>query len=162
MLIYKDYKKGDNDMLTTYKVKAKKLSGGMQVETKSRSFKLLIDEPEVLGGTNKAMSPVEALLCALGGCQAIVASAYAASEGVSFEEFYVEIEGDLDTDGFLRKSDVRPGFQEIRYKMHFKTSEPRDKIEKFVKLIEHTCPVGDSLENKVTLINAGVVLDYKI
>ncbi|MCK5731791.1 MAG: OsmC family peroxiredoxin, partial [Tenericutes bacterium] len=62
-------------MLTTFKAKATKLQGGMQVETESRNFKILIDEPKTLGGTDTAMSPVEALLCALGGCQAIVAAA---------------------------------------------------------------------------------------
>jgi uncharacterized OsmC-like protein len=146
-------------MLTTYKAKATKLPEGLQVETESRNFKIYIDEPKSLGGTNKSMSPVEVLLCALGGCQAIVASAFAEAHNVTFEDFYVEIEGDIDLDGFLGKADVRPGFQEVRYTMHFKTNEPREKMEEFVKFMERTCPVGDSIENEVRLVNAGLILE---
>ncbi len=146
-------------MLTTYKAKATKLKGGMQVETQSRSFKLLIDEPKSLGGTDTSMSPVEVLLCALGGCQAIVAAAFAKAHNVTFEDFYVEIEGDIDLAGFMGKAGVRPGFQEIRYAMHFKTKEPREKMEKFVEFIERTCPVGDSIENEVRFVNSGLVIE---
>lgn len=37
-------------MLTTFKATAKKLPNGMQVETNSRGFKIIMDEPEDLGG----------------------------------------------------------------------------------------------------------------
>ncbi|XMB72235.1 OsmC family protein [Mycoplasmatota bacterium WC30] len=146
-------------MLKTYKAVAKKLPEGMQVETASRNFKVIIDEPKGLGGTDVAMSPVEALLGALGACQAIVAAAFAKSQGVSFEEFHVELEGDIDLDGFMGRSDVRPGFQEIRFEMHFKTNETQEKMEEFAKFIEKTCPVGDTLANCVKLVSSGVVID---
>lgn len=146
-------------MLTTFKAQATKLDKGMRVEAKSRNFQMFIDEPKSLGGTDTAMNPVEVLLCALGGCQSIVAAAFAKAHNIKFENFHVEIEGDIDLDGFMGKSDVRPGYQEIRYKMYFKTEEPREKIEKFVKFMEQTCPVGDSIENGVKLVNSGVVLE---
>ena len=144
-------------MLTTFKATAKKLPEGMQVETNSRGFKIIMDEPEDLGGTNVAMNPVEALLCALGACQTIVASAFAAAHDFTFEEFHVEVEGDLDTDGFMGLADVRKGFQEIRTVMHFKTNESQEKTEAFAEFIEKTCPVGDSLENGVKFVKAGIV-----
>jgi len=146
-------------MLTTFKAKATKLPKGMQVEVDSRGFKFNIDEPQSLGGTDTAMNPVEVVLAALGGCQAIVAAAFAKAHKITFEDFYVEIEGDIDLDGFMGKSDVRPGYQEIRYTMHFKTNEPREKMEKFVAFIERTCPVGDTIANTVKLVNAGLVLE---
>ena len=146
-------------MITTYKATARRLKKGLQVEAESRGFKILIDEPKNLGGTDVAMAPVEAILCALGACQAIVASAFAKSQGFSFEELYVELEGDLDTDGFLGRAAVRNGFQEIRYKMHFKTNESQEKTEAFADFVENRCPVGDCLANGVKLINSGVVRD---
>lgn len=144
-------------MLTTFKATARKLPEGMQVETNSRGFKILMDEPEELGGTDIAMNPVEAVLCALGACQAIVASAFAAAHDFAFEEFHVELEGDLDPDGFMGLADVRNGFQEIRFTMHFKTNESQEKTEAFAEFIEKTCPVGDCLANGVKLVMAGVV-----
>lgn len=146
-------------MLTTFKATARKLPGGLQVETNSRGFKILMDEPEDLGGTDTAMNPVETLLCALGACQTIVASAFASAHDFTFEEFHVEIEGDLDPDGFLGLADVRNGFQEIRYEMHFKTNESKEKVEEYVKFIEKTCPVGDCISNGVNLVLSGVVID---
>lgn len=146
-------------MLTTFKATAKKSLEGLQVETNSRGFKILLDEPEELGGTNAGMNPVEAVLCALGACQTIVATAFAAAHDVTFEEFHVELEGDLDPDGFMGLADVRNGFQEIRFVMHFKTNEPKEKIEAFAKFIEETCPVGDCLSNGVKLVPSGVVID---
>ncbi len=146
-------------MLTTFKATAKKLPEGLQVETNSRGFKILMDEPEDLGGTDTAMNPVEAVLCALGACQTIVACAFAPAHDFKFEEFHVELEGDLDPDGFMGLADVRSGFQEIRFAMHFKTNEPKEKVEAFAKFIEDTCPVGDCLSNGVKLILSGVVID---
>lgn len=146
-------------MLTTFKATAKKLTEGLQVETDTRGFKILMDEPKELGGTDTGMNPVEAILCSLGACQIIVASAFASKRKIKFEDLYIDLEGDLDPDGFLGLSDVRKGFQEIRFVMHFKTNEPKNKIEEFVKFIERTCPVGDCLSNGVKLVLAGVEIE---
>ncbi len=146
-------------MLTTFKATAKKLPDGMQVETESRNFKILMDEPRDLGGTDVSLNPVEAVLCALGACQSIVAAAFAKAQGFHFDEFWVELEGDLDPDGFMGKADVRNGFQEIRFTMHFKTDEPLQKAEAFADFIERTCPVGDCLQNGVKLVRSGVVCE---
>lgn len=146
-------------MLETFKSKATLLEEGLQVETSARNFKIVFDEPEELGGTNAAMNPVEGVLCALGACQSIVARAFAEAHDVTFEEFSIELEGDLDLDGFMGISDVRTGFQEIRFVMHFKSDEPQEKLEEFAKFIEATCPVGDSLMNGVKLVCSAVKKD---
>lgn len=142
-------------MLETFKATAV-LKEGLQVEAKSRSFTINMDEPESLGGTDTAMNPVEALLCALGACQSIVARAFAEAHDVKFEEFSVELEGDLDPDGFMGLADVREGFQEVRFVMHFKSDEPKEKLEEYAKFIERTCPVGDCLQNGVKLVSSGI------
>ena len=82
-------------MLTQFKATAKKTETGLQVLTNARNFSITIDEPEALGGTDTGMNPVEAVLCALGACQSIVAAAFAEMENFKFEEFHVELEGDL-------------------------------------------------------------------
>lgn len=81
------------------------------------------------------------------------------SKGYKFTRFWVELEGDLDTDGFMGKAGVRPGFQEIRFKMHIKTDAPKEKVEEFAKFIEKTCPVGDSLANPVKLVLSDVIVE---
>ncbi|MDD3130103.1 MAG: OsmC family protein [Candidatus Izemoplasmatales bacterium] len=146
-------------MITTFKATAKKLSEGMQVDTESSGFRILFDEPEKMGGTNKGINPMSAMLSVLGGCQAIVAQMFAKQFNIEFSEFHLEIEGDMDMAGIMQKKDVRPGFQEIRFKMHFKSDNSIEDLEKFSEFIEKNCPISDSLAHGVRMVNQGVVID---
>ncbi|HLS35827.1 MAG TPA: OsmC family protein [Bacillota bacterium] len=147
---------------TVFKASAH-LQEGVQVKVRSRDFEIIVDEPESLGGTDTGMNPVEMVLCALGACQAIVASVFAKQHDMTFSDFRVELEGDLDPDGFLGKSDVRKGYSEIRYNIHIETDEPREKVEKFVEFIEATCPVGDTIANPVkTKLNDIIIEKEKV
>lgn len=136
--------------LTTFTASAH-LQKGVQVKAKSRHFEVTIDEPKELGGTDTGMNPVELTLCALGACQAIVARVYARKFNIQFDDLWIEVEGDLDTDGFMNKSDVRCGFSDIRYNFHIATDAPKEKVEEFVAFVEKTCPVGDTIANPVNL-----------
>lgn len=147
-------------MKTTFKAVATKLPEGLQVDCESRGFKILIDEPTELGGTDKGMNPVEALLAALGACQTICAFAFAESQNIKLEAFHTELEGDLDPDGFMGIAEgVRNGFQEIRYSMHMKADNTQEELEKFAEFIESRCPVADCLTNGVPMKLAAVVKD---
>lgn len=135
------------------------LQKGMVVKARSRNFEITIDEPKSLGGTDTAMNPVEVVLCALGACQSIVARAYARKFNIELEQFWVELEGDLDTDGFMNKSDVRRGYSEIRYNIHVKSNASYEQVEQFVQFIERTCPVGDTISAPVRLVLNGIILE---
>ncbi|MFD2115331.1 OsmC family protein [Paenibacillus yanchengensis] len=127
------------------------LQEGVQVVAKARQFTMTLDEPPALGGKDTGMNPVEAVLVALGACQAIVARVYAPKFGVELEDFQVDVEGEVDFDGFFGKSDVRPGYSDIRYVFRIKTDSPQEQVEQFVAHLESKCPVGDSLANNVNL-----------
>lgn len=124
------------------------------VETTARQHRVFVDEPESLGGTDTAMNPVELLLSALGACQSIVARTYAKKFDIDLKDFKVELEGDLDTDGFLGKADVRPGYSEIRAIYHIDTDAPEEKVAEFIQFLEEHCPVGDTIENAVNFSSA--------
>lgn len=124
------------------------------VETTARQHRVFVDEPESLGGTDTAMNPVELLLSALGACQSIVARTYAKKFDIDLKDFKVELEGDLDTDGFLGKADVRPGYSEIRATYHIDTDAPEAKVAEFIQYLEEHCPVGDTIENAVNFSSA--------
>ena len=144
----------------TYRATSRKLPGGLAVENQSGGFKVIIEEPKSLGGTNTGMSPVEAVLCALGSCQGIVAAAFAKSKGIEFEDLWVEVEGDLNPDGFLRGApDVRRGFEEIRFTLHIKTSSDQEKVVDFAEFIQERCPVGDNLINATPVVAGPVVIE---
>ncbi|OAB41720.1 OsmC family protein [Paenibacillus glacialis] len=136
--------------IQTFKASAH-LQDGVQVRTTSRNFELIIDEPKSLGGTDTGMNPVEVLLASLGACQSIVARVYAPKFGVKLDDFRVDVEGDLDLDGFFNKSEVRPGYSDIRYTFTIKTDSPKEKVEEFVQFLESKCPVGDTIANPVNV-----------
>lgn len=98
------------------------------------------------------MNPVELVLASLGACQTIAAQVYAKKFEVAYDELYAEVEGDLDLDGFLDKGDVRPGFAEIRYKVHLTTNEPQEKVQRFLVFVGTHCPVGDTLTKGYDLL----------
>lgn len=133
------------------------LKEGVLVETTARQHRVFVDEPASLGGKDTAMNPVELLLSALGACQSIVARTYADKFGIDLKDFNVELEGDLDTDGFLGKADVRPGFSNIRSIYTIDTDAPEEKVVEFLEYLETHCPVGDTIENVV-----GFSSSYKI
>ncbi|TKH41661.1 peroxiredoxin [Paenibacillus terrae] len=135
------------------------LKDGVKVVTNVRQFELVIDEPKNLGGTDTGMNPVEALLASLGACQSIVARVYASKFNVELEDFRVDIEGDLDLDGFFNRSDVRSGYSDIRYTFYIKTNSSAEKVEQFVQFLESKCPVGDTIANPVNLKLNRVVIE---
>ncbi len=144
----------------TFKATSRKLPGGLAVESESRGFKVTMDEPKDLGGTDTGMNPVEALLCALGSCQCIVAAAFAKSKGISFEELWLDVEGDLNPAGFLKGlPDVRRGFEEVRFTLHIKTDADTEKVYDFAEFIEDRCPVEDNLKNGVPVVAQPVVIE---
>ena len=145
---------------TTFKASAH-LQEGVKVLARSRNFEFTIDEPKDLGGTDTGMNPVEVVLAALGACQAIVARVYAKKFNIQFDDLWVELEGDLDTDGFMNISDVRRGYSEIRYNIHISTDAPKEKLAEFVHFIENTCPVGDTIANPVSLKLNEIVIEGK-
>jgi len=144
----------------TIKATSRKLPGGLAVESQARGFRIIMDEPKSIGGTDTGMNPVEALLCALGSCQCIVAAAFAKSKGIEFEDLWIEIEGDLNPAGSLRGvPDVRRGFEEIRFTLHIRTGADEEKVVDFAEFIHDRCPVGDNLVNATPILAGPVVIE---
>ena len=144
----------------TFKAVSRKGKGGLVVENESRGFKIVMDEPENLGGTDKGMNPVEGLLVSLGSCLVIVGSAFAKGQGIDLQDIWVETEGDLDPDGFLLgKEGVRPGFEAVRFTIHIKSSSPEEKLGEFKKFMESRCPVSDTLGNGTRVIANKLVIE---
>ncbi|NMA94411.1 MAG: OsmC family protein [Clostridiales bacterium] len=121
---------------------------GVTVECVSRDHKFILDEPPELGGADKGMNPCEALLSALGACKCIVAGAFSKAHGIDIQDLKIEVEGDLDPDGFLGKNkEAKIGFSEIRTTINIKSSSDEDKIKEFIEFVEKTCPIADTLVN---------------
>ena len=144
---------------TTFKANTR-LIQGLQVENTVRQFTLRMDEPESLGGTDTGINPVEAMLTALGSCITIVAAAFAKSQGIDLQDFWIELEGDLDPSGFLEGAEgVRRGFNEVRFTPHIKTSSSPEELEQFMAFIKSRCPVTDNMLNATKLVSETPVVE---
>jgi uncharacterized OsmC-like protein len=133
-----------------------RLKDGLTVEAETRGHKIIMDEPQEMGGTDEGMNPVELTLSALGGCLSICASMFAESCDVELNDFSVDLEGDLDLRGFKGVDGIDPGFQEVRFTINIDSDSPKENIEKLVEVIESRCPVSDSLKR-----NIEINFDYK-
>lgn len=148
-------------MKSTAKVQTVKAPEGLKVTSSVRGFELICDEPVESGGTNTGMNPVEALLSALGSCLTIAAYYLAESQGVKVESFGMDLEGDVDPDGFMGVNpDARNGFSEIRITPHIKCDADDEKAREFVKFVKSRCPVSDNVANPTPIVMSDIVVEH--
>lgn len=121
---------------------------GLLSEAAIRSFKLAVDEPPQLGGTDKGPNPVELILAALGTCQEITYRLYADTLGIPLNGVSVKLSGRLDLCGFFAVDDaVRPGFKDIHATVTLDSPASADELERLKATVDRHCPVLDILRN---------------
>lgn len=125
------------------------------VET--RGFKMTIDEPESLGGTDDGANPVEYVLAALAGCLNVIGHMAAKEMGFKLDGVNFELDGDLDPSRFLGKSNAeRAGYKEIRVNIKPNTDVDKETLDKWLTIIKDRCPVSDNIANstpvKISLV----------
>ena len=126
--------------------------GGTKAESDIRGFKVEMDEPPDLGGTDTAPNPVEMVLAALGSCLVVGYSLNAAMLGIELQKIEIELEGDIDLPGFFGlPSDVLPGYTTVRAKVFLKSTAALEKLEEVHNRVVSTSPVGLTLSKSVNL-----------
>lgn len=142
----------------TYKVSGKKV-GDLGVEVTARGHKIKIDEPIEGGGEDTGMNPVEMLLGSIAACQTISTSIYAESMGIKIDEMSIEVEGDMDSAGFMGYAKFRPGYTNIRSHIKIKSDADPAMVQQLIDLVEIRCPVEDSVKNGVEIAHAKVEVE---
>jgi uncharacterized OsmC-like protein len=118
---------------------------GFSTESAVRGFTVRLDEPPELGGGDTGPNPVEAVLAALGSCQAIVYRAYANALGLQIDHVEVEARGHLDVRGFLGDRGVPAGFERVTFATRVVSPESAERIAELARHVEAHCPVLDIL-----------------
>ncbi len=122
---------------------------GSQSEVQVRQFKVLIDEPSQLGGTDEAPNPVEYLLCGLSGCMHIMAFKVAQELNMELSDLKIKITGELNPMKlFGMPTDDRAGYQGITIELHPVTSATPETLEQWKTIMAQRSPVLDNLINK--------------
>lgn len=119
---------------------------GARARTSARSFSIDTDEPAPLGGTDRAVDPMELLLASLGTCLTIGWVTQAAKRAVDFRDLAIEVDGDYDLRGYLAlDGGVRPGFGSIRYVVRVATDASGATLEEIRQAAERTSPMFDNI-----------------
>ena len=123
--------------------------GGEQVH---RQFKIEIDEPNELCGTNRFANPQEYLLAATNACMMVGYSAVAALMGIELTKLELEISGDIDLRGFLGiDSTVPPGYERLHYTVHLAGNAEDDQLRALHKAVQRTSPNYYNISNPIEL-----------
>lgn len=122
--------------------------GGARARTTARSFVLETDEPAPLGGTDRAVDPMELLLASVGTCLTIGWATAAARRGLDYRNLRIEVSGDFDLRGYLGLDQaIRPGFSHLRYTVHVDTDADPAVLDEIKAAAEATSPMFDNVAN---------------
>jgi uncharacterized OsmC-like protein len=123
-----------------------RLGDGVNSTVAIRQFRVGVDEPAGLGGTDTAPNPVEYILAALGSCQEITYRLYADALGIPLNGVSVDLTGAIDLRGFFNVGQgVRPGYQKIEAKVTLDSPASEADLARLKDIVDSHCPVLDIL-----------------
>jgi len=126
--------------------------GDMRVECEVRDHTIVIDQPADMGGSDAGPNPIEALLIALGSCQATMAAIIASQKRIDLAGFSIEIEGDYDLDSLMGKTEEeQTGMIEIRQKIFIDADLTDEEKKEFFEEVHARCPVTGSFLEKTQI-----------
>ena len=109
--------------------------------------RLTFDEPVAHGGTGEGPSPLQAVLGALCGCEAVTFHRTAAELGFSYDSLDFEAAFTIDIRGRKGDRTVRPHFQTVRVRAVVATDETEERLAAVVEETEARCPVFNLLRD---------------
>lgn len=129
------------------------MGAGMTIEIMCGEHKVYMDQPKNAGGADLGPAPPELILAAYAGCVGSIGRIIAFQEKITLRGMTFVVEADYDPDRLLgRKTEARPGFQEMRLKVNIDADLNDEAKQAFLDKIEQRCPVGDNLINSTKLI----------
>jgi len=101
------------------------------------TFSVESDEPEGIGGSNKAPTPTQLFLASMAHCQAITLRIYTEGLGLAIDNITVKINGVLDLRGYYGIEDengslVDSSLQSVSIKTYLVTNETEDKVRQLL------------------------------
>ncbi|MDB9862658.1 OsmC family protein [Litorivicinus sp.] len=117
-------------------------ASGTRTKIQVRDFKpIYSDEPDTLGGTNTAPSPLEMTLAALVGCDGVIIHGVATAMNFDYVGVDLRCESQIDVRGPKGVPGIRPYFEELSLEITIFTDESDERLLKLSKNVEFRCPV---------------------
>ena len=108
---------------------------------------LVLDEPANQGGTGEGPSPLQAVVGALCGCEAVTFRRSATEVGLHYDGIAFEGAFSIDIRGRLGDRSVRTHFQSVRVRAIVSTSSSIDELAALIEETEARCPVFNLLRD---------------
>ena len=103
--------------------------------------RLIFDEPVPHGGTGEGPTPLQAVLGALCGCEAVTFRRTATELGFVYSALDFEAAFTIDIRGRQGNRSVRPHFQTVRVRAIVSTAESIGRLAAVIEETEARCPV---------------------
>jgi putative redox protein len=128
---------------------------GTRTEITVRHFPAFAtDEPDSLGGTNTAPSPLECVLASLVGCDGVIINGVAKAMGLRYAGVDFECSGQIDVRGPKGVRGIRPYFEKVDLRIVVFTDEPAARLETLKRNVEFRCPVMNLLRDAGVALSA--------
>ncbi len=109
-----------------------------RTEMTVRGHTVVTDEPN---GEDSGPTPLETTLAGLIGCEGVIINRCAEAMRFSYSGVEIEGEGEVDARGSRGVPGVRPYFNWVRLTIRIRTDEPRERLARLRRNVEHRCPV---------------------
>ena len=123
-----------------------KLSGKGTSHSRSETLvggkTVVIDEPEVRGGTGEGPAPTETAYAALVGCTNVIGNKCADKLGIEIGHLNFEMEVDFDRRGVLLMEEVDVPFTAIRLTVTSDGPASQEELERVGAETDKFCPIG--------------------
>ncbi len=117
-------------------------------QSRSKSFTVEADHPEVFAAHDNAPTPVEIVLSALASCLTAGVAAVAQRRGIQLHSVKASLEADMDLFGILGIDDeVRNGFGAIRIRFDIRADASKEDIRALVAQSQKRSAVFDIVTN---------------
>ncbi len=121
-------------------------AAGTRTKIQVRDFDpIYTDEPDSLGGTNSAASPLETVLVALVGCDGVIINGVAEAMGFDYAGVDFACQSQIDVRGPKGVPGIRPYFESGELAITVYSDEPEKRFRQLAKNVEFRCPVMNLL-----------------
>lgn len=112
-----------------------------RIEARARHHTVVIDEPEIRGGSDSAATPLETMLSSYLACLNVIANLIADEMGIELSDLSMSLDAAFDTAGVGTTTPTTLPFPEIALTMNVTTGASEDELARLREDLSKRCPV---------------------
>lgn len=116
-------------------------TGHCRIEARARHHTVVIDEPEIRGGSDSAATPLETMLASYLACLNVIAHLVADEMGIEIDALSMSLDAAFDTAGVGTTTPTTLPFPEIVLTMNVTTGASDEALARLRADLEKRCPV---------------------